>query len=369
MQNFKTLVFAAGAVGLMTTVSPAHVSAGDYSGKTFSMIVGASPAGGQTRSARAWARHLGKYMPGNPKFIVKNLPGAAGNKSKNFIYNKAKKDGFTLHWGPLNQMGHLLKLRGVNFDPSKFQLIGAGDVSYYNLIMADTGKGLKSAADLPKTEGIIFGGRAPHSNLDIYGRIPLKLFGIKYRYVVGYKGSSKISPALRAREINMASAGNPGYNAFYKEGIVKTGEAIGLYYHSAMNAKGEAARFPGYFGKAKHFIDYYKEITGKEPSGNLWETYKWVSKFSIWPFSFAAPPGAPAEVVADLRKAYLATRDDPAFKADWQKTVGPIHRFLGGEEGNWLLTDYKNASPAVIAGMKELTESGLGKKRKKKKQN
>ena len=114
----------------------------------------------------------------------------------------------------MNQMGHLLKLKGVNFDPAKFQLIGAGDVSYYTLIMANTGSGLKSAADLPKTKGIIFGGRAPHSNLDIYGRVPLELFGIKYRYVVGYKGSSKISPALQAGEINMASAGNPGYNAF-----------------------------------------------------------------------------------------------------------------------------------------------------------
>ena len=43
----------------------------------------------------------------------------------------------------------------------------------------------------------------------------------------------------------MASAGNPGYNAFYKNGLVKEGKAIGLYYHSAMNEKGEAARFPG----------------------------------------------------------------------------------------------------------------------------
>ncbi len=367
MLNYKTFMLAAGAVGLMATGSLTPVSAADYSGKAFTMIVGASPAGGQTRGARAWARHLGKYMPGNPKFIVKNLPGAAGNKSKNFIYNKAKKDGFTLHWGPMNQMGHLLKLKGVNFDPAKFQLIGAGDVSYYSLIMADTGKGLKSAADLLKTEGIIFGGRAPHSNLDIYGRVPLELFGIKYRYVVGYKGSSKISPALQAGEINMASAGNPGYNAFYKNGIVKEGKAIGLYYHSAMNEKGEATRFPGYFGKAKHFIDYYKDVTGKEPSGDLWEAYKWVIKFAIWPFSFAAPPGAPAEVVADLRKAYLATRDDAAFKADWEKTVGPIHNFVGGKEATWLLTDYKNASPATIRGMNQLTGQTAKKRKKKKK--
>ena len=164
----------------------------------------------------------------------------------------------------------------------------------------------------------------------------------------------------------MTTSGNPGYNAYYKDTIVKSGEAIGLYYHSAMDAKGDASRFPGSFGpKLKHFIDYYKDVTGKAPSGDLWETYKWISKFSIWPFSLAAPPGAPADVVADLRKAFLATRDDPAFKAEFTKSVGPIHRFVGGVEAGWLLADYKNASPAVIAGMKELTKSE-GRKKKKK---
>jgi tripartite-type tricarboxylate transporter receptor subunit TctC len=91
MLIYKTILLATAAAGLVATGSLAPVSAADYSGKTFTMIVGASPAGGQTRGARAWARHLGKFMPGNPKFIVKNLPGAAGNKSKNFIYNKEKK--------------------------------------------------------------------------------------------------------------------------------------------------------------------------------------------------------------------------------------------------------------------------------------
>ncbi|MFY0610775.1 MAG: hypothetical protein JXQ99_04550 [Hyphomicrobiaceae bacterium] len=108
-------------------------------------------------------------------------------------------------------------------------------------------------------------------------------------------------------------------------------------------------------------------MTGKEPSGNLWEAYKWVSKYAIWPFSFAAPPGAPAEVVADLRKAYLAVRDDAEFKADWEKTVSPIHRFLGAEEASWILTDYKNASPAAIAGLKQLTGQSARKLKKKKK--
>ena len=122
MLNYKTTMLAAGAVGLVTTVSPAPVSAGDYSGKTFTMIVGASPAGGQSRSARAWARYLGKYMPGKPKFIVKNLPGAAGNKSKNYIYNKAKKRRLYVALGTHESDGPLAQAQGRQFRSGKISI-------------------------------------------------------------------------------------------------------------------------------------------------------------------------------------------------------------------------------------------------------
>src|SRR5262245_9227276 len=49
-----------------------------YKGRTVTVVVSSSAAGGYDTIARAVARHMGKHMPGNPLFIVRNMPGAGG---------------------------------------------------------------------------------------------------------------------------------------------------------------------------------------------------------------------------------------------------------------------------------------------------
>jgi tripartite-type tricarboxylate transporter receptor subunit TctC len=47
-----------------------------YAGRTVTIVVSSAAAGGYDTVARAVARHIGKHMPGNPGFIVRNMPGA-----------------------------------------------------------------------------------------------------------------------------------------------------------------------------------------------------------------------------------------------------------------------------------------------------
>src|SRR3989338_4813058 len=47
-----------------------------YRGKTVRIIVGFSAGGGYDAYSRVIARHLGKYIPGNPAIIVDNMAGA-----------------------------------------------------------------------------------------------------------------------------------------------------------------------------------------------------------------------------------------------------------------------------------------------------
>ena len=143
--------------------------------------------------------------------IIKNLTGAGGNKARNFLANKAKSDGMTTYWGPADQLGALLKIKGVRYDPSKFRLIGAGDTTYFTLARSDSGKGIKSPIDLIKADGLIGGSRAPMSQLDSFGRAPLALLNLGHRHVPGYRGQAKLNPALRAKKINYLTTGNRGY--------------------------------------------------------------------------------------------------------------------------------------------------------------
>ena len=48
-----------------------------FKGKQIRIVVGLSTGGGYDRAARLLSRYMGKYIPGNPDFVVQNMPGAA----------------------------------------------------------------------------------------------------------------------------------------------------------------------------------------------------------------------------------------------------------------------------------------------------
>lgn len=66
------------AVSISGSVFAADSVADFYRGKQISLVVGSGTGGGYDAAARVAARHLGKYIPGNPTFIVQNMPGAGG---------------------------------------------------------------------------------------------------------------------------------------------------------------------------------------------------------------------------------------------------------------------------------------------------
>jgi tripartite-type tricarboxylate transporter receptor subunit TctC len=64
-----------------------------YKGKQVNIIVGSSPGGGYDLYGRLVSRFIGKYIPGNPRVVVNNMPGAASVVALQNVYNIAPKDG------------------------------------------------------------------------------------------------------------------------------------------------------------------------------------------------------------------------------------------------------------------------------------
>ena len=97
-----------------------------YRGKTVHIIVGLSAGGGFDIYARAMARHMGKYIPGNPSFVVDNMPGAGSMISANHVYKVAKPDGLTLgHFVGSLFMQQLLGRPGAEFEATKYEFVGS----------------------------------------------------------------------------------------------------------------------------------------------------------------------------------------------------------------------------------------------------
>src|SRR5262249_35589530 len=64
-----------------------------YRGRTMDFIVGYPPGAGFNAYGRALATYLGKYVPGNPKLIVRNMPGASSLTALKYLDTRAPRDG------------------------------------------------------------------------------------------------------------------------------------------------------------------------------------------------------------------------------------------------------------------------------------
>src|SRR3954469_13623973 len=119
-------VIAATLLTVFSLLFGVAASAADfYQGKQVTIVVGFTSAGTDDATARLFARHLGKYLPGKPTVIVRNMPGAGSMVAANSLYSSAPKDGTTL--GVIGGGVVLEPLLGnpqANYDPRRFNWIG-----------------------------------------------------------------------------------------------------------------------------------------------------------------------------------------------------------------------------------------------------
>ena len=111
-----------------------------YQGKTVRVIVGTPPGNLYDLWARLIIDHMGKNIPGNPTFIVQNMPGAGHVVAVNHLFSNAKPDGLTLGAiYPALYFDQLIKKPEVKFDWGKWNWIGSPVTSNHLLYMrADT---------------------------------------------------------------------------------------------------------------------------------------------------------------------------------------------------------------------------------------
>jgi tripartite-type tricarboxylate transporter receptor subunit TctC len=96
-----------------------------YQGKTIRIIVGYQPGDNHDQYARTYARFMGKHIPGNPTFVVQNMPGAGSMIAANHVYTMTKPDGLTLgSFGGALIMAQITGRKEVQFDWPKYGWIG-----------------------------------------------------------------------------------------------------------------------------------------------------------------------------------------------------------------------------------------------------
>ena len=74
-------------------LGPAPADEEFFKGKTITFIIPTSPGGGYDTYSRLIARHIGRFLPGQPNVVAQNMPGAGGIRAANYLFNVAPKDG------------------------------------------------------------------------------------------------------------------------------------------------------------------------------------------------------------------------------------------------------------------------------------
>lgn len=279
--------------------SPAHAQADFYKGKTISIVIGAK-TGNLAVAAQVVGRYLGKYIPGNPNVINRQMPGGAHLNATNHIFNVAEADGLTiLANNPNVAMGQLAKLPNVRFDANKFIWLGSsGPDGVMFAIRADLPyKTFQEMRDSGKD--FVAGTTGPGSNAHDMPLLLKEFAGFsKLRLVAGYSANSDILLAVERKESDAYSAFASTVQTAVDRGavrpLVRTRTQVPGWNHLPT----DESLAQNDIGRSLMSLRGIPQSIGR---------------------AFAVRPGTPPERVAMLREALAKALKDPALIAEAKK--------------------------------------------------
>jgi tripartite-type tricarboxylate transporter receptor subunit TctC len=172
-----------------------------YAGRTVTIVVGSAAAGGYDTVARAVARHIGKHMPANPGFIVRNMPGAGGMTATNFLYNNAEKDGGVIGLVQNNTpFEPLFGTKEARYDAVKFNWLGSPS-SETAMVLLWHAVPVNSIAELRARE-VAVGVSGANSTPAFFARLLNATLGTKMKAINGYPGQNDVLLAMERGEVD-----------------------------------------------------------------------------------------------------------------------------------------------------------------------
>ena len=314
----KILSTSAALTFALTLAQPAaaQAPADFFKGKTLTIYVGLSAGGGYDMNARLLSRHFGKYIPGNPTVVVRNMPGAGGLVMTNHVANVSPKDG--LHLGAPQRGVPFEPLLGqdskAKFDPRTLNWIGSVN-SDTSLALVHKRTGIKTWKDLRNRDTIIAGtGVGTESVVVPY--VLRNLMGLKFKVIAGFPGGSEMNLALARGEVD--GRGTFSWTSLkpnYKE-WVESGDYVMLFQ----------------MGLRKH-----KDLPDVPLVIDLAETeeLKRLLKIQFTAFELGRPifaaEGVPADRIATLRKAFDDAMKDKDLMLEAEKSDQEVNPMSGAE--------------------------------------
>jgi tripartite-type tricarboxylate transporter receptor subunit TctC len=335
------------AIVALTAVIASHQASAQsvadfYKGKRINLYVSSTVGGGYDQYARLLAKHIVRYIPGNPSILVQNMPGAEGIKAGNYLYTVAPQDGTAI--GGLSRNIGLVQLYeagnpAITFDARRMHWLGSPQQEVGTGIFS-TKKGLRTIDDL-KSREVTAASTSRNAPTSVYPRMLNALYGLQIKVIEGYPGSPESLIAFERGEVEAYVSGGTGAPTLARMvAQVESGNAV-VFVQMGMKRQ---ARFPD----VPTAIDLMTDPERKR-------MFEIVFTDQVMGRPFVVAPGVPMDRVAAIRVAFDATMKDAEFLAEAKKQRMEIDP-VSGAEINALLERVYSAPPAVIQRIRELVK-------------
>jgi tripartite-type tricarboxylate transporter receptor subunit TctC len=294
----RRLAIKAGVIVLLLAAASPGRAEDFYQGKDVRLLISSGVGGGYDLQSRLLGKYLEKYLPGHPTIVPQNMVGAGGLTEANYMYNVARKDGTVIGMLMSTVVAvQAVGAKGVQFDAAKMNWLGTPEQEIRTIYAWHT-SGIKTIEDVMHREATI-GASAKGSETYVLPQLANVLLGTKFKIVTGYQGSATINMALERGDLQTADAGTPATLRRFKPDWFKGDKPkITFLIHSGDGGP-ELAGTPTFLGLAKNDAD--RRLIGL------------VLASARIGRPLVAPPGLPAERVAELRTALDAAMKDPDY--------------------------------------------------------
>jgi tripartite-type tricarboxylate transporter receptor subunit TctC len=310
--------------------SPSVADVADfYRGKQIRIVVGSDAGGGYDAYARTIAAHMGRFIPGNPSFIVQNMLGVGSLIAVNHVGNVAPKDGTVV--GAINPSAVTAPLfhpEQAKFDARRLNWLGTPVTIAYTIVAWHTAP-VQTFEDLFTTELLVGSAGGASRTLPMLAN---GVLGTKFKVVMGYKSAGASMLAIERGEVQ----GNGG-EALSNLKAVHAGylrdkrlRIIGTY---ALKPNPELVGVPMVidFAKTDEQRAALKLVLSSQDIG--------------WPYIMA--PDVPADRVEAMRRAFDAMMKDSEFLADAAKRKLDIRPIRGEEQATLVDQTLATQRPVV----------------------
>jgi tripartite-type tricarboxylate transporter receptor subunit TctC len=309
-----------------------------YKDKTLTFIVGYSPGGTYDQYTRLIARHISKYLPGNPTTVVENMTGAGGIIAANHLYNRVKPDGLTIGaWAAPLILQQIMGNEAAKFDGRKTGWVGIPG-PYDTACHFSRESGIRAVDDwFAAKRPVKISSIGPGTSLSDVPKLLRAALGLPLEIVEGYKGGAEARFAVESGEVESLCASWQATKVSWRS-LIESGK-IRVVLQATLKSHPDLKDVP-------LAINYAKTDEARV-------LLRIADNVHVYQFPYSVPPGTPPDRLEILQQAFVKTLRDPELLAEAKKAHLEIDPIDGPKTAKTFASLYE-ISPALIAKLKEI---------------